>query len=112
MNKKEYLDFIESELEDLKSLIKKKNKDYSHGDDPFANFRIAEQYNLSPIQGLLLRKEDKLQRQRAWVNRGSLSVDGESIEDALRDEIGYCLLALGILKENRDSQMEELGLDQ
>lgn len=99
MNKEEYQFFIDETLEDLKALIRNKNSDYSNGDDPFANFRISQEVGVDPLVGLWIRMEDKFQRIRAFLNRGDLKVDGEGIEDAFRDTIGYSLLALGIIEE-------------
>jgi len=104
MNKAKYQSFVEATFNSLKDLIRTKNSDYSHGDDPFANFRISEQIGIDPLAGLFIRMEDKNQRIRAFLNRGDLKVAGEGIEDAFRDLIGYSCLALGLIEERKLEQ--------
>lgn len=101
MNKKEYQEFAVQTTQEILDLIHKKNSDYSEGNDPFANFRIAENVGVPTLKGLWIRMEDKFQRVRAFLNRGDLKVEGEGIEDAFRDTIGYSLLALGIIEEQK-----------
>jgi len=97
--KQDYRMFAEKTMQEMLELIHQKNSDYSHGDDPFANFRISEDIGIDPLCGLWIRMEDKFQRIRAYLQRGDLKVNNEGIEDAFRDTIGYSLLALGMLKE-------------
>lgn len=105
MTKAEYREFSKRVLNEMLELVAQKNSDYSHGNDPFANFRISEQVGVDPLLGLWIRMEDKFQRIRAYLERGELSVANEGIEDAFRDTIGYSLLALGMLNERtRDGE--------
>lgn len=111
MYKKEYRAMVRTVLDEIIKLVESKNSDYSHGDDPFANFRISEQVGVDPLVGLWIRMEDKFQRVRAYLNRGDLKVAGEGIDDAFRDIIGYSLLAIGMLHE-RDQKKLELIIEE
>lgn len=107
MNKKQYQTFSRAEVERILTLIAQKNEDYSMGDDPFANFRISETVGVPTLTGLWIRMEDKFQRIRAFLNRGSLQVTNESIKDAFRDNIGYSLLALAVLEEKEENDVTD-----
>jgi hypothetical protein len=70
-----------------------KNNDYASGNDPFANFRKGEIFNLCSTEaGILLRITDKLSRLATFTNDGKLAVENESHEDAVLDIINYCIL--------------------
>ena len=102
MNKADYTNFVNSMFQDMETLIREKNADYSPGDDPFANFRISEEIGIDPLKGLFLRIQDKLQRFKAWAATGELRVAGEGLEDVFKDLIGYSCLALGMLEEREN----------
>jgi hypothetical protein len=104
MNKTQYAKFVDNLLSDMQALIRDKNADYSHGDDPFANFRSASLYGVEPLTGLCVRMQDKVARIQAFCQRGKLSVLNEGVEDAFKDLIGYSCLALGMLKEFKPSK--------
>lgn len=104
--KTDYFNFIKKKQAEMLALIEKKNNDYTAGgqeDDPFRNFREAEDFGIDPIAGLCNRMSDKFNRIKAYVKTGKLAVDGEGdgFEDAFNDMIGYSLLALGMLSEKK-----------
>lgn len=100
--KAEYYAFVEKTFADMLALIKRKNADYCGTiDDPFANFRRAEQVGVDPIQGIAVRFLDKVARIESFFQSGKL--ENESFEDAWLDVIGYACLALGMLKERKDA---------
>ena len=106
--KEEYVLFVRNLFTQMEELIRQKNSDYSHGDDPFANFRKSEDIGITPLAGLVLRIQDKMQRVNAYLlTDGDLQVPNEGVEDAFRDLIGYSCLALGMLsldkKDDNDS---------
>ena len=109
MTKEKYRAFVREKLAEIIKLIDAKNEDYSHGTDPFANFRISDGVGVDPLVGLWIRMEDKCQRVRAYLKRGDLKVPGEGIDDAFRDLIGYSLLALGMIKERTPSLEERVA---
>lgn len=115
--KTDYFNFVQEKQAAILALIKKKNNDYTAGgqeDDPFRNFREAEDFGIDPIAGLCNRMNDKFNRIKAYVKTGKLAVDGDGdgFEDAFNDMIGYSLLALGMLEEKkRETQLAQLEFD-
>ena len=107
--KQKYVEFVEDTLTKLTEVIRRKNEDYSYGDDPFANFNKSKDVGIDPLAGLFLRMQDKQQRIAAFLQRGDLKVEGEGIEDAFMDTIGYSLLALGMLHFDKE-ESDEVGL--
>lgn len=96
-----YFHFIEKEVASIISLMKNKNKDYTAGGGPFANFEQAKDFGVNPLLGLALRMGDKFKRIQSYFKNQSLAVKSEGIEDAYRDLIGYSLIALAMLEEKR-----------
>lgn len=70
---------------DIVRMLEKKNKDYG---DSYAILR--EEYG--PIS-FVIRLSDKINRLKTLVNKPQADSD-ESLEDTIRDIIGYCLLEL------------------
>lgn len=82
------------------AIMARKNHDYTSGSaDPFANFRMATAIGLTPVQGLLLRMMDKIQRIATFDSKGELKVSGESVDDACNDIVNYAILCKGLLRE-------------
>ena len=79
-------------LEDIE-LLKKKNLDYSPGDDALANFRDFG------VAGIITRIGDKYHRLKTFAKRGTYAVDGEKVEDTTRDLIIYGYIARVMLDE-------------
>jgi len=105
--KARYFEFVKETLDELQLTIQKKNEDYSYGDNPFANFNLSRHIGIDPLANLFLRMQDKSQRIRAYLRSGALQVDGEGIEDAFLDTIGYSLLALGMIHFGDEGQKAE-----
>ena len=87
--------------------MRTKNSDYTGGrgsTDPFANFKSSTVIGIHPVHGLLMRVLDKIQRIRSFVNDKELQVPDESVEDACHDIVNYAILALGMLKEEREKK--------
>jgi hypothetical protein len=104
MNKQQYMDLVDRELNAIKDVIQRKNADYTGGaDDPFANFRVTEALGLADARtGVLVRMVDKIQRVKSFIAKGKLEVKDESVQDAARDIIGYSLILLGLLEPVTD----------
>lgn len=83
-------------LEQILATLEAKNHDYTGSDDPFANFRASETYGVDARKGILLRAQDKFMRINTHIDKGRLMVEGESVEDAIADVIGYMLLLYGM----------------
>jgi len=91
---------------EIMELTRRKNADYTGGGDtenPFANFDGAAELGVDPIVGLVVRMGDKFQRIKSFARLGKLEVteEGDSIEDAFRDIIGYSALVLGMFERRR-----------
>lgn len=95
MRKSEYFDFAQSFFNECIEISKKKNADYTGGDDnPFSNFQSVEVLGIKTEQGFLTRMMDKMKRISSFVENGELQVKDESVTDTLRDLANYsCLLA-------------------
>ena len=65
----------------------KKNADYTGAtDDPFANFRMVQQFGVMTVeQGFFCRMTDKLSRIASFIQLGVLQVKDESVTDTLVD---------------------------
>ena len=99
MIQKDLLTLHDDLCDRARALMQKKNDDYAHGSDPFANFRAAEVFGVDPRVGLLLRLQDKLKRLFAYADRGDLKVDLEGWEDSVLDVINYAVLYAGLTFE-------------
>ena len=109
MTAKELLQLHDETCENCRVIMEKKNSDYTGGrgaTDPFANFNASEILNIHPVQGLLLRVIDKIQRIRSFTNDKELSVPNETVEDACDDIVNYAILAKAMLMQER-SQIQQ-----
>ena len=104
MTAKELLQLHDETCKTCRVIMEKKNSDYTGGrgaTDPFANFNASKILNIHPVQGLLLRVIDKIQRIRSFTNDRELSVPNETVEDACDDIVNYAILAKAMLMEER-----------
>ena len=114
MTSKELLKLHDETCKTCRVIMEKKNSDYTGGrgaTDPFANFNASKILNIHPVQGLLLRVIDKIQRIRSFTNDKELSVPNETVEDACDDIVNYAILAKAMLMEQR-SQIYPVGEDR
>lgn len=106
VTKAEYLAFHKDACMKMIEITRAKNADYAGaGDDPFSNFRqigslVQKTPNVVAV-GFLTRMSDKMSRIGSFVDKGSLEVKDESVEDTLLDLANYCLLFAGFLKSQR-----------
>ncbi len=109
MNTKELLKLHDETCKSCRGIMEQKNSDYTGGKsstDPFANFNASSILDIHPVQGLLLRVIDKIQRIRSFTNDKELKVTNESVEDACDDIVNYAILAKAMLMEER-SQIQQ-----
>lgn len=99
MTNKELIEHAEKLYAELTSVLEAKSNDYTGGDGAFANFNMASEYGVDPLVGLCIRMGDKVKRIQTYCKTGELQVSHEGIEDAFKDLIGYCTIALGMLNE-------------
>jgi len=110
MNKTEYLQFAEAELNRVLAIARQKNNDYTGGTtnhNPFANFEGSSDFGVPPITGLCIRMSDKFQRLKTFCRDGKMAQANEGAVDALRDIMGYSLIALGMLKDEEEDYDDE-----
>jgi hypothetical protein len=104
MTTEELIELHVTTCDNCRDIMKKKNSDYTGGKgatDVFANFNASSILDIDPVQGLLLRVIDKIQRIRSFTNDKELKVPDESVEDACDDIVNYAILAKGMLKDQR-----------
>lgn len=97
-----YIQLVES----LKELHIKKNAGYSGKDnpDPWSNFREAEKFGVSPVQGCLIRMSDKYSRIITLLKNTENEQVGESIKETLQDLAAYAMIAICLIEEyDRDT---------
>lgn len=100
MTNEEYLVFVDQCFDNIKTIVKAKNRDYTSGSgDALYNLRGASQLGLTPMHGLALRMGDKFNRLQTFIKTGSLAVKGEGASDVFKDLIGYSLMGLALLDE-------------
>jgi len=102
MTREELLRMHQETCDKCRQVMADKNADYSHGGSPFQNFRASEMLGVPAGKGLLIRVLDKIQRMKAYIDRGELSVKNESVEDAIDDVINYMILLKGMLQEDAE----------
>jgi hypothetical protein len=79
-------------------IMKKKNVDYSGGtDDIFGNFNACEFLGVPGELGILMRCMDKIKRIQAFISKGRLAVNNESVFDSIQDIINYMILLNGMI---------------
>jgi hypothetical protein len=106
MNKQQYAELVEKELDTIKQIVKAKNNDYTASSgSAFANFESTPDL-ASPFSGVLIRMGDKFQRLRTFAAKGQLQVAGEGADDAARDVIGYALILLGMLADAKEAPVD------
>jgi len=96
-----FIETIEKTYADGVEIIKKKNHDYSKGDNPFKNFELSSLQTGVPVElGILQRISDKVTRLGNLLDGTDPKVNDESIEDTLLDTINY----LALLKAYRETR--------
>lgn len=79
-------------LDELLRIVKAKNHDYSVDDDAFANFNLAKEIDIEPVQAVQIRMLDKISRINTLKAReGEAEVD-ESLEDTQLDLFAYMVI--------------------
>lgn len=106
MNKEQWVECFNAYLELMRETMLAKNKDYTGvTSDPFANFTRVEALGIASVEvGFLTRMTDKLSRINSFVQKGSLAVKSESVEDTLIDLANYSLLMAGYIKSKYNKE--------
>lgn len=114
MTKENYIAFHKAFCEDMVTITKMKNADYTGGsNDPFANFKgighLVDAPNVIEI-GFLTRISDKVARIGSFISKGTLEVKDESVMDTLKDLANYSALFAGYLQSKKENI--ELTVDE
>lgn len=88
-------------LDKMADLHSRKNHDYSGTADPLRNLKSSKRLGLNPFMGVLVRLQDKWSRLES-LSQTEPEVKEESIEDTLLDNAVYSLLAIILLKEQKN----------
>jgi len=108
MTSKQLIELHDQTCKSCRDIMLKKNNDYTGGKkatDIFANFNSSKILDIHPVQGLLLRVIDKVQRIRSFTNDKELSVPNETVEDACDDIVNYAILAKAMLLDERSKKL-------
>ena len=106
------LDLHDQTFNTCYEIMKAKNHDYTSGSsDPFANFKSVEILGIKPEIGLLVRVLDKIKRIKTFVEKGTLAVENEGVDDAIDDIINYMILLKGMIYEKGESIPTEMELN-
>lgn len=92
------------------SLMRRKNHDYSGGEDSsdaFLNFTRVEKLGITSTgQGFLVRMTDKLSRLITYIHNGKFEVEDEKLKDTVVDLINYSILLYAYCKDQQDDYTE------
>lgn len=92
-------------LDDMRALHIAKSRGYAgQNADTWANFREAQGFGVSPLDGVLVRMSDKYIRVKSLRSNPKNDMVGESIKDTLMDLAAYALIALCLVKEKEQGQ--------
>lgn len=113
MNRSDLLDFQKNLSGEARSLMDKKNRDYSGGGNVLGNLTMCEELSHGDVlteQGIILRMGDKLSR--AWtLTKGDGAVVDEPMHDTCMDLINYATLLLVAHHQRRQGQVTSITLD-
>lgn len=93
-------------LDQMAELHSRKNHDYAGESDPLKNLRSPKRIGIDPFVGVMIRLQDKWSRLEEFLNSKTLLVKNESVEDTLMDNAVYSLLAIILLREQKENKSE------
>ena len=90
-------------LDEAWDLHQRKNAGYAGegNPDPWANFRMAEAFGISALDGCLVRMSDKYIRITNLKRNPDNNQVKESLRDTLSDLAAYALIAICLLDEEQ-----------
>lgn len=100
MHSQKYLDLLKK-MEDLHV---RKSAGYAGKDnpDPWANFRMASAFGVTPVQGCLVRMSDKYIRITNLIRNKENDMVDENIKDTLMDLAAYALISICLMEEEQN----------
>jgi hypothetical protein len=93
-------------LEEGWTLHESKNAGYAGADnpDPWANFRLAEMFGISAVDGCFVRMTDKFSRVTSLRKNPANDRVNENIKDTLKDLAAYALIAICLIEEEEHNE--------
>jgi hypothetical protein len=104
MDSKEFLVEHKAICEKMHETTQKKNSDYcGTSGDPFKNFKLVSELGITDAEtAIAVRMSDKMARIASFLQKGSLLVADETVEDTCIDLANYAIiLALWFKEKNR-----------
>lgn len=92
-------------LDQMAELHSRKNHDYAGKSDPLKNLRSSKRIGIDPFVAVIIRLQDKWSRLEEFLNAKTLLVKNESVEDTLMDNAVYSLLAIILLREQKENNV-------
>lgn len=86
-------------LRELGALHDRKQSDYGRDNDPFANVRGSEEWNMPAWVGAMVRAQDKVRRLQQYNRKGELA--NESVQDAFMDLAVYAIIAMVLWEQDQ-----------
>jgi len=99
MKQIELFDFAEKNFKKCLEILKKKNHDYSKGDDALKNFRASEFLGVKMVDGVLARMSDKFMRIGTLLHGADAKVKEETLEDTILDLVNYAIILKAIIED-------------
>ena len=106
MNRRDLICSVSELMAKDLELLKKKNMDYSPGEDALTNFRDFG------APGVITRIGDKYHRAKTWAQRGNLAVADEKIEDTMTDICVYGYITRVILRHCENMPKEAYNYEE
>ncbi|KKN40735.1 hypothetical protein LCGC14_0730430 [marine sediment metagenome] len=91
-------------LAEMAELHSSKNHDYGIKSIPLRNLYKCRDMGITPFTGVMVRLTDKWARLESFMQQGVLEVKNESIEDTLMDNALYSILAIILLREEKEAK--------
>jgi len=96
-------------LAEMAELHSAKNHDYAVTEIPLRNLYKCREMGIKPFTGVMVRLTDKWARLESFMQQGALKVKDETIEDTLMDNALYSMLAIILLREEKESVKCQTG---
>lgn len=92
MDRADFKKGFEETLWDMFNIMEVKNADYANSSDPFMNFRMVENLDITSLEKwILVRMSDKMSRIANLIDTDA-KVKDESIVDTLLDLANYSII--------------------
>ena len=80
-------------------MLFRSQSDYGTSNDPFANIRASEDFNIPAWVGCMMRANDKMVRIQTAAQKGKDQLKNESLRDSLMDLAVYSIIGIVLLEE-------------